>query len=72
MSMISFLDWDLPEYILDAIAGQGWENPTEIQRKHQRTNQIKKTKNKTNKKSAKKLSRRKTLTACERINRGIR
>ena len=30
--MISFLDWDLPEYILDAIAGQGWENPTEIQR----------------------------------------
>ena len=30
--MISFPDWDLPEYILDAITGQGWDNPTEIQR----------------------------------------
>ena len=32
MSSISFSDWDLPEYILDALVTEGWENPTEIQR----------------------------------------
>ncbi len=32
MSSISFSDWDLPEYILDALLTEGWENPTEIQR----------------------------------------
>lgn len=32
MSKISFSDWNLPEYILDALAVEGWEKPTEIQR----------------------------------------
>ncbi|MEC7462403.1 MAG: DEAD/DEAH box helicase [Candidatus Thermoplasmatota archaeon] len=32
MSSISFSDWDLPEYILDALAVEGWEKPTQIQR----------------------------------------
>ena len=32
MSNISFSDWNLPEYILDALAVEGWEKPTEIQR----------------------------------------
>mgnify|MGYP001277960640 CR=1 FL=1 len=32
MSNINFSDWNLPEYILDAIAGEAWEKPTEIQR----------------------------------------
>ena len=32
MSKISFSDWNLPEYILDALAVEGWEMPTEIQR----------------------------------------
>ena len=32
MSAITFSDWDLPEYVLDALTAEGWENPTEIQR----------------------------------------
>ena len=32
MSNISFINWDLPEHILDAIVAKGWEQPTEIQR----------------------------------------
>ena len=32
MAQQIFSDWDIPEYILDALAGEGWEHPTEIQR----------------------------------------
>ena len=32
MSSQIFSDWDIPKYILDALANEGWESPTEIQR----------------------------------------
>ena len=32
MSSQIFSDWDMPKYILDALANEGWEAPTEIQR----------------------------------------
>ncbi len=32
MSNISFINWNLPEHILDAIIAKGWDKPTEIQR----------------------------------------
>tara|TARA_B100001996_G_scaffold355652_1_gene318386 strand:- start:1912 stop:3333 length:1422 start_codon:yes stop_codon:yes gene_type:complete len=32
MSRQIFSDWDIPKYILDALANEGWESPTEIQR----------------------------------------
>ena len=32
MSSQIFSDWDIPKYILDALANEGWEAPTEIQR----------------------------------------
>ena len=32
MSNISFINWDLPEHILDAIVAKGWDQPTEIQK----------------------------------------
>ncbi len=32
MSNINFINWNLPEHILDAIIAKGWDKPTEIQR----------------------------------------
>ena len=32
MSRQIFSDWDIPKHILDALANEGWESPTEIQR----------------------------------------